>query len=215
MCYSKKLSLSSFIFGIFSSLMLIQFGNKESYKTNVAIGLFFIFLSIMQLIEYFIWNDIECKNGLNKLGSYLGPLFNHLQPVVLLIIASIYLKSFNIISINIIIFLNILYITYVLYQYYVYICDVKNICIGVNNKNHLDWKWKYNFKYLFYFAISLINIINFYKNNNLIITILVSYLLLFISYFKFHTNIGELWCLMISGVPLVNLFIQKVFHINN
>ena len=215
MCYSKKLSLLSFIFGIFSSLMLIQFGNKESYKTNVAIGLFFMFVSIMQLIEYFIWSDIKCKNGLNKLGSYLGPLFNHLQPVVLLIIASIYLKSFNIIPTNIIIFLNVLYIIYILYQYYVYIRDLKNICIGVNNENHLDWKWKYNFKYLFYFSISLINITNFYKNKNLIIAILVSYFLLFISYFNFHKNVGELWCLMVTGVPLVNLFVQKVFHINN
>ena len=42
-----------------------------------------------------------------------------------------------------------------------------------------------------------------------------SYLLLFISILEFKQNIGELWCLMVTGVPFVNLFIQKVFNINN
>jgi len=215
MCYSKNLSLLSFLFGIFSSILLIKFGNKESLNTNYAIGFFFIFVSVMQLIEYFIWSDINCKSGLNKFGAYLGPLFNHFQPVILLLLASIYLKNSNIIPLNYIIFINILYVIYVLYKYYIYIFDTKNLCIGLNNEKHINWKWKTNFTYVFYFIISLINIINYYKNYNLILAIIASYILLFISINKFNNNIGEFWCLMVTGVPLLNLFIQKVLNINN
>jgi len=61
MCYSKQLSIKSFLFGIFCGLSLIIFGNKESSETNKVIGLFFIFTSFMQLIDYILWKDINCK----------------------------------------------------------------------------------------------------------------------------------------------------------
>ena len=72
MCYSRDLSLSSLLFGIFSSFTLIYLGNKESSSTNKAIGYYFLFVSFMQLVEYFIWIDIDCDNGFNKAGALLG-----------------------------------------------------------------------------------------------------------------------------------------------
>ncbi len=113
MCYSKDLSLSSLMFGIFSSLILINFGNKESASTNKAIGYFFLFVSLMQLVEYFLWLDIDCKNGLNKVGSLMGPILNHLQPVVLLLLATIFLEPTNLISTSVIIPANILYLCWI------------------------------------------------------------------------------------------------------
>ena len=213
MCFSKNLSLLSFIFGIASSLLLIFFGNKESSDTNKAIGYFFIFVSFMQFIEYLIWSDIDCKKGLNMIGSVFGPIFNHLQPICILILCTIFLKSSYIIPNKILIFINAIYLLYVVYEYYIYI--IKDRCIKKNKYGHLDWIWKYNFNYIFYYVISFINIINFYKNINLIISVIVSYFLLVISIFEFHENIGELWCLMVTGIPLVNLFVQRVLGINN
>ena len=97
MCYSKDLSLTSFIFGITSSISLIYLGNDKSSNTNKMIGYYFLFVTFMQLIEYLIWTDINCTSGLNNFSSIVGPLFNHLQPVVLLILATIFLDSANII----------------------------------------------------------------------------------------------------------------------
>ena len=216
MCYSKDLSLSSFIFGIFSSLSLIFLGNKKSSNTNKTIGYWFLFVTFMQLIEYYIWTDLECKNGLNNFASIIGPIFNHLQPVVLLILATIFLDSTNIIPTNIIVPINILYVIYVGYKYCTYISNPSNHCIQINEYNHLDWTWKKDFNYTFYFIINFINVANYYNNINLILTtIIINYLLLFISIFKFNHNIGEFWCLMVTGLPLINLFIQKVFNVNN
>ena len=60
-----------------------------------------------------------------------------------------------------------------------------------------------------------INVINYSSNKNLVTSIIISYIMFIISYYKFNKNIGEFWCLMVTGVPLVNLGMQKIFHINN
>jgi hypothetical protein len=215
MCYSRDLSLASLSFGIFSSLLLITYGDNSSILTNKTIGYFFLFVSLMQLVEYFLWIDIDCTSGFNKIGSLLGPILNHLQPVVLLVIASIFLEPKNLISYSIVIPANILYLFYVSFKYYQYVSEPKNLCVRTNSCSHLDWTWKKDFNYLFYFAINFINIANFYSNTNFMVSLGVSYLLLFISIFNFNQNVGEFWCLMVTGVPLINLFMENVLGINN
>lgn len=215
MCFSKQLSIKSFLFGLFCGLSLIIFGNKESSKTNKAIGLFFIFVSFMQLIEYFIWKDINIETGFNRLGFILGPIFNHLQPIILFILCTIFIKSSNLIPKKIMIFFIILYFIYIVKKYYDYILDNPNQFIQTNETGHLDWPWKYNFNYTFYFIINLIIIINFYKNKNVFAILIFVNILLFISNNKFKKNIGELWCFMVIGSPLVALFLQKILKINN
>lgn len=202
-------------FGIFSSLMLINFGNSLSADTNKAIGYFFLFVTLMQLVEYFLWIDINCSNGFNKVGSLIGPILNHLQPVVLLVIAIIFLEPANLISQNIVIPVNIIYLIYCGYKYIKYVSNESNLCVRTNECDHLNWTWKNDFNYLFYFAISFINVANFYTNVNLMVSFGISYLLLIVSIFGFNKNIGEFWCLMVTGVPLINLYMQNVLNINN
>lgn len=215
MCYSADLSLTSLSFGIFASLMLINFGSKESSNTNKAIGYFFLFVTLMQLVEYFLWIDMDCVNGFNKAGALLGPILNHLQPVVLLVIATTFLEPANLISPSIVIPANILYLIYCGYQYVLYISDETNLCVKTNECEHLDWTWKKDFNYIFYFAISFINVANFYTNTNLMVSFGISYILLIVSIFGFNKNVGEFWCLMVTGVPLINLFMENVLGINN
>lgn len=215
MCYSKDLSLASLSFGIIASLSLIFFGNKKSSSTNKAIGYFFLFVTLMQLIEYFLWIDIDCNNGFNKVGSLLGPILNHLQPVVLLVLANIYLKPANLIPPIIVILTNILYLFYIGYKYYNYVSNPLNLCVKTNADGHLDWTWKNDFNYYIYHAINFINIANFYTNTNIIISVGISYILFLISFFNFDKNIGEFWCLMITGIPFINLFLENILNINN
>lgn len=215
MCYSKDLSLTSLSFGIIASLSLICFGNKDSSNTNKAIGYFFLFVTLMQLVEYFLWIDIDCVNGFNKIGSLIGPILNHLQPLVLLLLATYYLQPANLISPSVIIPTNILYLIYVGYQYYKYVSSQSNLCVGTNKVGHLDWTWKKDFNYTFYFIISFINVANFYTNTNLMVSFGISYLFLFISIFNFNQNIGEFWCLMVTGIPFINIFMQNILNINN
>lgn len=215
MCYSKNLSLLSFLFGLSCSYILMEFGNIESYNTNKTIGYFFIFVSFMQFIEFLLWSDINCNNNLNKLASSIGPLFNHFQPVMLYGLSNMYLKSNNLIDNNILLGANGLYTLYVLTKFKNYIQDDKNLCTGLNDVGHLDWNWKQDFNYTFYHLMMAINLINYANNINLVISIIASYILLGISINKFNQNIGEFWCLMVTSIPLLNIFIQKGLNINN
>jgi hypothetical protein len=169
----------------------------------------------MQLIDYLLWKDINCKTGLNKLGFLLGPIFNHLQPIILFILCNKFLKSSNVIPNNFFIFIIILYLIYIVKKYYDYILDNPKQCIQTNDTGHLNWSWKNNFNYIYYLFIILLILINYYKNKNLTITLLFVHLLLIISINKFNKNIGELWCFMAVSCPLVALFLQKILNINN
>jgi len=210
MCFSKNLSMMSFLFGIFSSLMLIIFGNTKSYNTNLSIGLFFIYITLIQLVEYLIWSDLKCENGLNKFASLIGPLLTNFQPVILLMIFSYYIKSNNIISNKILYCVNIIYIFYIFYVYFgIYMKE--NICTGLNKYNHLEWPWINSFNYYFYYIVLFINIMNYLNNKNIVTVLIISIIFDIISYYKFSHNIGEFWCLLGTSVPLILLFIQKVF----
>jgi hypothetical protein len=215
MCYSKNLSLMSFLFGIITSILLVKYGNLESKNTNLAISSFFIFVSLMQFIEYLLWSDIKCENGLNKFGSIIGPILNQLQPVMIIVFSLFYLKSTNIIPNNFLIFTNLTYLIYVIYKYINFINNSNNLCTQVNSEGHLSWKWISSFNYNYYHLLVFINLINYYNNKNLIGSKIISYIMFLISYYKFNKNIGEFWCLMVTGIPLFNLGLQKILNINN
>jgi hypothetical protein len=200
MCYSKSLSLKSFLFGIVSSLYLYNM-NDKSDNSKIVIALFFAFVSLMQLVEYFLWSDLKCT-GVNQTTSKIGILLNHFQPVVFLIINILYLESNNNINQNILIILNVIYSIYVIYDYKRFL-DEKNFCVKPNKKGHLDWTWKHNFNYFYYHLIIFLNLYNYNQYSNLTLSILSSYVLFFISLTKFKDNIGEFWCLMVTGIPFL------------
>ena len=212
MCYSKNLSLLSFIFGITASLSLIKFGNERSKNTNtnIVIGYFCMFVSIMQFIEYIIWSDIECVNGYNKFASIIGPLFNKMQPVIFYLLAYNYIDSNNALPNNILNIIITLYTSYVIIQFISYI-ESGIMCTTINDQGHLDWYWKYDFNYVLYHLLMLLVCVNYIDNVYIATAIGLSYLLFVMSIFYFNKNIGEIWCLMITGIPLVILLIQRIF----
>jgi len=70
MCWSIESSKNAYIIGTLSSLILLIKGNNM-YKN---IGLFFLAVAQMQLLEYFIWSDQGCgyiNNNALILGSYI------------------------------------------------------------------------------------------------------------------------------------------------
>ena len=110
---------------------------------------------------------------------------------------------------------NGLYALYVLTKYKAYIKDENNLCTKINEQGYLDWSWKLDFNYNWYHLMMGINIINYANNINLLVAIVASYILLGISIDKFNQNIGEFWCLMVTSIPLLNIFIQKVLGLDN
>ena len=80
MCYNKDVSIYTYIIGLVSSYLLLT-NEKKSLK---IIGCFFIVVIQMQLVEYFLWNNIKC-NSKNITISNIGALLNFIQPIILYI----------------------------------------------------------------------------------------------------------------------------------
>ena len=86
MCYSAKASLASFLISFIGSYYLFTRNEINDKKFAVII----VGISLMQLSDFLIHKDIECKNNLNKMGSRLGflshiiiqPLFGLLATIL-------------------------------------------------------------------------------------------------------------------------------------
>ena len=202
MCISKNLSLISFIVSIAANTALIYFGKQKYILQNKTIGYFMLFVGLMQLIDYSIWSDLDCVSGLNKIGALLGPLLNHVQPLILMGIIYYYLESNRIIPTSLLVAIGIIYGIYMIYKYKEYLYG--DLCIKQNVLGGLDWKWKYGYNYILYHLLFLAILVNFYNYSQITIYFIASYIL-------YNLSItGEIWCFLITGLPLINLLIQRL-----
>jgi hypothetical protein len=204
MCFSSKSSLFTFIFGIISSILLIYFGNKKFNKENIVFGLYFIFVSFMQLFDYFFWNDLDNKNKINEKITLIAPLFNYIQPLFLFIVKSIIYKNTKLSFFSII---NFLYIISIYLDYNKFLKNEKNKITKIK-ENHLFWPWKKYLNIYFYFILSTLNV--FYLTNfkySLIIFILGT-ISLIISHFYINYSVGEIWCFFVVLIPLIMIFLS-------
>lgn len=212
MCWNKEISLLSFVFIVICCIALINYETDDiTTKQNKIIGYYLLFVGLMQLIDYFIWIDLKCIKGINKLAGYLGPLLNYLQPVVLLILLLYFTNNFKIESLveKIIVGITILYFITVMYIYFFKYLKTGKICSTVNNK-HLSWSWTNYIWKILYFPVSLLVIYLFYHYNYSLIPAILSYVLLFISMILFKQNIAELWCFFVIILPIMEIIRQSI-----
>ena len=85
MCWNQHVSLNTFIFSLFV-LLLIAYNNAYTqYKmpefNNIYVYLFFLSFISIQLIEFFIWRNINDKS-LNQFFSIAGMLLVTVQPII-------------------------------------------------------------------------------------------------------------------------------------
>lgn len=86
MCISASASIKSFLVSVIACLMLVVFGRNEFKVYNWITAAFFIYVSLMQLVDLGMWIDLDCKSGTNKLASILGPIIHYIQPLMAFII---------------------------------------------------------------------------------------------------------------------------------
>lgn len=171
MCVSARGSLISFFTNLFSCAALVKFGNQNLYFYNLVFASILMFVSLMQLVDYGMWIDLECKLGTNKIASIAGPILNHLQPLVIFVITFVILNyskvgkefyknnlkiqeggvfdHFNIGSkkLNFIKALNIFHVLIIvillgMYYYKAFTTNPELLCTKVCEvDNTLDWKW--------------------------------------------------------------------------
>lgn len=215
MCFNKEVSVIAFVIAVISQLALIGFGNKEYRTTNIQLAIIFFWVSLMQIIEYLIWIDLECKKqiGTNKLAGMVGPMLNYLQPLIYFIVLGG--TKFGNIS-----FINIVYLLVFVIYYLMYLSRDR-LCSKEGKKGHLSWAWSSStppsknslninrYMCYIYLGMVLMNVVLFddrYKFTGYIITAI----LLLLSNIYYQTNVGELWCFFVVFIPLIILILQKI-----
>jgi hypothetical protein len=161
---------------------------------------------MVQLLEYFMWVDIDCKNGLNNTSTILMPLIVYSQPVIYYGLLNYFAsnKSNNTIDNNILLVCNIAYMLFLLYRYN----NLKRTCTTVNDENHLSWGFE-NFDIgILYLIMMILNSVNHLDNLNVKTMLIVTSSLLLISNLYTKKNLGEIWCFISTGTPLVVLLSQ-------
>ena len=67
MCFNYKVSLFTFAIGTIFSILLIKYGNKKYMLENKITGIFLIFISLIQFMDFLFWIDLKNTIGINKL----------------------------------------------------------------------------------------------------------------------------------------------------
>ena len=141
MCYSASASLGSFFISLVGFLYLYN----RNLKNDRMVGLLIFGISIMQIGELLIHLDINCKTGLNKVGSILG-MFSHslIQPVFALV--AIVLFSKKKLSNDLLLFwIALIVISFISNLFYwpkkENLCSYKYKCIDEKKGCQLYWPW--------------------------------------------------------------------------
>ena len=199
MCFSSDSSLFTFITGIISSILLFYYGNKKYNKENLSFGLFFIYVSFMQLFDYLFWNDLDNKKKINEKVTLIAPIFNYSQPSFLFIAKSFVFKNFNLSLFSII---NFIYLICISMNYYNFIINEKELITNVK-KNHLSWRWKKYLNIVFYLLLSTLNFFYLTQFKYSFIIYIFGLIALLLSYFYFNYHFGEIWCFFVVVIPLI------------
>jgi len=212
MCWNPDISINTFLFGCHSLIFIFFANTYTKYKLenfdNPLLYLFLFEISLMQLLEFFIWRNLKNKSY-NRLLSMISMFLIFLQMFTLIIM----IPDTTFRSSMLILFA----IFTLLYSVYRYTYNQVHFHTSVAKNGHLSWDWM-NFKgyesiWLFIFLLFyLIPMYFFHDKGTFWCTLIVIAISLYY-YFKENT-FGSMWCWlgnMIFFSCLINILIVKPY----
>jgi len=196
MCWNKDISLNTFLFSIFV-LFLIAYNNaftkyKISELNHFWIYMFFISFIAMQLIEYFIWVNIN-NSYYNSFFSIMACILLLFQPIIsLMILTDKILKKWMI----------IIYaacaIPYSIYMFY-----TSRIYSSVSKMGHLNWHFLNKnsivilLMWLFFFLFSFLYNKTYFE----FIFGVTTYLIMVYNYYR-DQSVSSMWCWVVNSIMI-------------
>jgi len=201
MCFNKEVSITTYGIGTIGALYL--------WKHNPALSIFYAWVALMQLIEFFLWNNQNCSdpqiNSNNRNISDIGILINHMEPFILWIAITGFSKT------SLSTDTNIWMIIFCLFTVLYYIGLHPTECTTVTKESapHLYWKWNegpnYPIYYLgFLFSLIILSLDGLDKNISTINAGIVvgGFLLSSAIYGDTHST-GAIWCFIAAFAPWI------------
>jgi hypothetical protein len=199
MCFSKEVSLKTFLLGLAGSLLTISLNTSS----DIIFGLFLIYISFVQFIEYLIWKNQTC-NEYNKLLTKIEMLWVNAEPLILGLLILIINKKLTSYLKNIFILLVFLFFI----MFLIYNKNINDNCTIKNENDHLEWKWKNKINSNLYYIIFIVLFFFFSYRGfpNKIYGEVVAFILL-ITYIASriiykNKDSGTIWCYYGALVPI-------------
>jgi hypothetical protein len=199
MCWNEHVSLNTFLFSSLV-LLLILYNNtytqyKIEYFNNFWMFLFFMSFISMQLIEFFIWRNIDNKLY-NHIFSTMAAMLLFIQPLVsLMIVSNISLRN------KLLVVYSLLFVPYFTYKF---VTD--NMKSSISNRGHLVWSFFDTnlllfFGWLFFFLFSFVYTQDLYG-------LLFGLSLFFTSYYNYYKDktVGSMWCWIVNSIMIYYAF---------
>jgi len=200
MCWNKDISLNTFLFSSFVLLLIIYNNEYTQYKIteldNIWMYLFLVSFILMQLIEYFIWKNIN-DPVYNNLFSIMATLLLFIQPI-----ASTMLITNNIVRTNMLLLYLILSIPLLIYRLF-----TKKINSTVSPLKHLKWNFIFydnsiieKIFYIGWFIFFLFPL--FYQGNTFgLLFGLLTFIIILYNYYKDKT-VESMWCWIVNSIMI-------------
>ncbi len=200
MCWNASVSLKTWYFALFG--FIIGLIGKQLPFSILLFGLLF---SSMQLIEYYLWTNLNHEDK-NKFYSKIAYIVILLEPLFALFIA----HSYKLFSIDITKFLIVFYILYIaIFTKMNY--HKLNFITHIGNNGHLDWGFSKNngkLHYMIWFFIFFYGIV---MSKNIVIIAVATFALLYSLYKSNYDNtFTSLWC-NYSNILWVYIIIRNLF----
>jgi len=204
MCWNKDVSLNTFLFSSFVLLLIIYNNSYTKYKiqevNNKWIYLFFVSFILMQLIEFFIWKNINNK-FYNNIFSICAALLLIIQPIAsIMILTNIRLR-------NLLLTLYLLFaVSYSIYKFY-----TKHIYSVVSKNGHLIWNFfdipfivKIGWFFFFFFSFFYEKIWAGFIFG--LITLLISFL-----NYQNDKTVESMWCWSVNSIMIYYAFYLLIY----
>lgn len=195
MCWNQAVSLNTFLFSIFVLLLIIYNNSYTQYKihhlNSFWMYLFFASFIFMQLVECFIWRNINNK-FYNNMFSTMAALLILIQPAAsLMLLSNIPLRN-----------TLLLIYTATAIPYFIYKVLNKTMHSTVSNKGHLNWVF-FNHEpvtfiwWLFFFLFSLVYQ-RFWSG------FLFAFLSMCIFFYNYANDLsaGSMWCWVVNSMMI-------------
>ena len=192
MCWNADISLNTFIFSCFILLFIFWTNTYTKYKTptfdNPLVYLFMFSVVSMQLVEYFLWKNLNNKE------------WNHFLSVVAYVIINVQLLLLFLL-VNSSFYRNLFFIGYAFFLVSCFIYRKKynpiKFYTTVAKNGHLNWNWaSYNgFENIILVICLLFYFLPLFFINNLTLSLFGVFTIIpsLILYFKENT-FTSMWC---------------------
>jgi hypothetical protein len=210
MCYSSEVSLLTLIVGLLGSTAVYTLGSTF----DKIIGLYLGYVSLMQGIEWILWNNQKC-DSFHKKVSILGMLLNFSQPIILGLL--ILLFSDRIQHKTTIISIMVAYIIYMLIYSSNY---TKNLqCTNPRpNDPHLVWNWTilpfyYIGWFVYIFTVVVISVLGMPTLNQGIFFAGLAFTSMLVSILVYpRQDMGAMWCFFTAYSPFLYYFFRTILN---